>query len=138
MISFLGLVPKWLLEEEVAYKDWLESIARDREYRLKRVNYTFCNDDEIKRLNNILLEHDYSTDIITIDHSRSRQIRADIYLGIETIESNARIYSEEYSKEAARVLAHGLLHCMGFDDHNEEDRRRMRQEEEKCLISRPK
>lgn len=136
-ISFTGLVPDFISVNSGAYSIWLKALIEERGFGVSRLSYFFVDNKEIKALNRSLLNHDYATDIITINHSRGKRLKVELYLGREIIEENAQELGTPVEKEFARVLAHGLLHCMGWDDLTEADRLAMRKEEEICLISRP-
>lgn len=136
-ISFTGLVPDLIRENGGAYSRWLGACVEQRGFGVSRISYFFVDNKESKSLNRSLLNHDYATDIITLNHSRGKRLRVELYLGREIIEENAQDLGSPFEEELARVLAHGLLHCMGWDDQTEEERQAMRKEEEICLISRP-
>lgn len=137
-VEFAGLVPEYILNNATKIEEWLVNIVEERNHVLKRVNYEFLDDIAIQELNVSLLDHDYPTDIITLNHSRGSKLKVEVFLGQDTIEFNAKERGIPEMDEYMRVLAHGLLHCMGWDDQTDEDKRQMRLEEEKCLISRPK
>jgi len=137
-IEFAGLVPEGINKMAASIEEWLLAIVSERNYTIKRVNYEFLDDIAIQELNVSLLDHDYPTDIITLDHSRANRLKVEVFLGVDTIDANAIERGIDAMEEYMRVLVHGLLHCMGWDDSTEEEKRKMRLEEEKCLISRPK
>lgn len=138
MINYQGLVPEFLLKDKDAWSFWLEDVARERGYRLSKIDYRFCSNDEILSHNQALLDHGYHTDIITLDHSTSKRLKVDVYLGVDIIKDNAKSFEVGFKEELARVMVHGLLHCMGWNDSTQEERDLMRKEEDYCLISRPK
>lgn len=113
-------------------------LSQERGYQVSRAEYNFFNQQEIHELNRELLDHDYPTDIITLDSSRARRLRVEIFIGVPVVKENALDLGIDFSLELARVMVHGLLHCMGWDDTNEDLKAQMRAEEDKCLISRPK
>lgn len=124
-------------KEPNTWKTWIETCVRDRDYRAINVSFSFHSNSEIRSLNKELLGHDYVTDIITLDNSTGRRLKVDLLIGVECVESNAKDLNLTLEAELARVMIHGLLHCMGWDDKTKEMRVEMRLEEEKCLISRP-
>ncbi len=137
-VSFEGEIPDWVLSNEDSLEEWLQSSMTTHSYSIRRVVYTFCTDEIIQGLNKSLLGHDYPTDIITLNHSRGASLRVEMFLGHQVILRNAKDLGLPFEEELCRVLIHGLLHCIGFDDISGEERERMRAEEEKFLISRPK
>ena len=137
MIEFLGL-PKLLKGKEDVLSGWLNGCAKGHKSRIKNLVYHFVDDAEIIRMNIKHLQHDYATDIITFGYSEGKKISGDIYIGYETVMENAKDLSVSLMEEMCRVVAHGMLHLIGFDDHSNEEKALMRNEEEKCLILRPK
>ena len=137
-ITFTG---EKLPEVENFEKDleiWLISVASERGFRIRRLVYHLLNNESIRRLNMDFLSHDYATDIITMDHSEGLGLKVEMFLGYEVIAQNAKAYSVAFADELDRVMVHGLLHCIGFDDKSPRDFDRMKAEENICLISRPK
>lgn len=125
--SKLGLLIDWLSESIAAYG-----------YLAKNINYSFLTENEMIAKNKTHLNHDYLTDIITFDYSSGHRLEADILLNIDFIADFAKAGDLSLVDELDRVLIHGLLHCMGFDDKDEDNAKIMRIEEEKCLLLRPK
>lgn len=95
---------------------WLEEVAASHDYRVGNVNYLFCDDAEILRVNREFLKHDYYTDIITFDYTRRDKIGGDIFISLDTVRSNADDLGVAYQTELLRVIAHGVLHLCGIDD----------------------
>ena len=137
MIKFLGL-PDALEGKDEMLELWLKECARSHNSKLKNLVYQFVDDEEITAMNVKHLQHDYATDIITFGYAEGRKVSGEVFIGYETVFENALGLGIERGDELCRVIAHGLLHLIGFDDHNDEDKRQMRSEEEKCLILRPK
>ena len=84
-------------------------------------------------MNNQYLQHDYFTDIITFDYSEQKRISGDIYIGIDTVASNAEMMGVTYEKELNRVIIHGVLHLCGFKDKTSETEKIMHQKEDEAL-----
>ncbi len=95
---------------------WLGEVAASHNRRVGNVNYLFCDDEEILRVNREFLRHDYFTDIITFDYSHKDRIGGDIFISLDTVASNARDLGQEYGVELLRVIAHGVLHLCGIND----------------------
>lgn len=95
---------------------WLGEVAASHNRKVGNVNYLFCDDEEILRVNREFLRHDYFTDIITFDYSHKDRIGGDIFISLDTVASNARDLGQEYSVELLRVIAHGVLHLCGIND----------------------
>ncbi len=138
-VKFDGLVPDWLDQRREQISIWLQSCIEERDYSLAELNYSFLSSDEIRQKNVALLEHDYATDIITLDHSEGRKrLRIEMFIGIDEISAYAEEQHLDFDQELCRVLVHGVLHCMGWNDDTIEAKNLMRKEEDKCLLSRPK
>ena len=91
-------------------------MAASHNRKVGNVNYLFCDDEEILRVNREFLRHDYFTDIITFDYSHKDRIGGDIFISLDTVASNARDLGQEYGVELLRVIAHGVLHLCGIND----------------------
>ena len=113
--------------------DWINRIAAFHGKKTGEINYIFCSDARILEVNNQYLQHDYFTDIITFDYSEQKTISGDIYIGIDTVASNAEMMGVTYEKELNRVIIHGVLHLCGFKDKTSETEKIMHQKEDEAL-----
>lgn len=120
------------------FDSWLGNVAKHYGFVLVELQINFCNDGEIQAVNRESLGHDYITDIITFNYSRGKLLRLEEHIGWEEVQRNAFLASVDYQVEFARVLVHGLLHCLGFDDRLAADREEMKAAEEECLNLLPK
>ncbi len=113
---------------------WLTQIANNEGYSVQRLNYIFCSDEDLLSINKQYLQHDYYTDIITFDLSEiEKSIFADIYISIDRVKDNAVQYQQEFMHELLRVLSHGLLHLIGFNDKTPQQQALMTQKENECI-----
>lgn len=112
---------------------WLVDVARSHGKLVGDLNYIFCDDERILEVNREFLNHDYYTDIITFDRSLRGLVRGDIYISLETVESNAAQLSQDIDRELHRVVVHGLLHLCGIDDKGPGEREIMEAEEDTAL-----
>lgn len=112
---------------------WLGEVAASHNRKVGNVNYLFCDDEEILRVNREFLRHDYFTDIITFDYSHKDRIGGDIFISLDTVASNARDLGQEYGVELLRVIAHGVLHLCGINDKGPGEREIMEAAENKAL-----
>lgn len=101
--------------------------------RLKKIDVYGVSDEELLFINKKHLEHDYYTDIITFDYSRGNKISGELYVSLERIEENALALGLSYESELRRVVAHGILHLIGFKDKTEEEEKAMRSKEDEVL-----
>ncbi len=138
MIRFEFIDTNFSLSNRESVRNWIKSIISKYGRRVGEINYIFSNDDYILEVNKSYLGHDYYTDIITFDTSsysevtsrgNADKISADIFISIDTVVANAQEYGATCLEELYRVMAHGILHLVGFDDHSDEDSAKMREAE---------
>lgn len=121
------------ITEQPKIRHWIDKIAAAEGRRVGELTYVFCSDPVLLRLNKEYLGHDTLTDIITFDLSEDSLLCGEIYISIPRVRSNARTYGQSFRDELNRVIAHGLLHLMGYKDKLVRDKAVMRQKEEACL-----
>lgn len=121
------------LKNEEAYSLWLERCAAQHGAKGLQLAYAFMDDEQLLELNQKYLKHDTLTDIITFDDSVGSEIDANIAISIERIKANAQEFSQPFQDELLRVMAHGLLHCLGFVDKSTDEKKLMRATEDKCI-----
>lgn len=112
---------------------WLREVADSFDRKVGNINYLFCDDNEILRVNRQFLNHDYFTDIITFDYSHRDRISGDLFISLDTVRSNAVSLDENYQKELLRVIVHGVLHLCGIDDKGPGEREIMESYENRAL-----
>lgn len=115
---------------------WLRDVARAEGYGLGDVNYIFCSARKLLEMNRQFLGHDYFTDVITFDYSDRRDARivsGDVFIDVETVADNARLYGASRLDEMRRVVVHGLLHLCGQGDKTPRANRQMHRKEDKYL-----
>ena len=111
-------------------KRWLKSVIESEGFELLEINYIFCNDKYLHKINVEYLEHDTLTDIITFDNSEEDQlIEGDIFVSIERIIDNTQDFNTTFEQEFKRVIVHGVLHLCGYFDKTDEDEKQMRDKE---------
>lgn len=112
---------------------WILKVALSHKKTVGEIAYIFCSDEVILETNQHYLQHDFYTDIITFDYTEGNKISGDIFIGMETVTSNAQEYEVPFNEELHRVIIHGILHLCGIDDQTPEQRENMEQEENKAL-----
>lgn len=127
---------RYRLPEKRRTSAWLREVAAEEGYLLGEVNYIFCSARRLLEMNREFLGHDYFTDIITFDYSDLKGegiIHGDIYIDVETVRDNARIYGATALEEMRRVVVHGVLHLCGQKDKTPRANRQMHRKEDKYL-----
>ena len=113
---------------------WLGEVAASHKKRIGNLNYLFCDDEEILRVNRDFLQHDYFTDIITFDYSSKDRVGGDLFISLDTVRSNSEEFNEKYEIELLRVIVHGLLHLCGINDKGDGEREIMEGYEDEALL----
>lgn len=112
-------------------KAFIKSIFKKEGRLLEGLNYIFCSDQDLLRINKDFLRHNYYTDIITFDLSETGNgIRGEIYISAERVKDNAQQMGVSFNNELHRVIFHGALHLCGYGDKNEKQSRIMRERED--------
>lgn len=113
---------------------WLQQVAQQHNFTIAALNYILCSDNYLLDINQRYLDHDYYTDIITFDNSDiPYTVEGDIFISIERVLENAHSLNLTFHEELFRVIVHGLLHLIGFDDKEPSLLGRMREMENKYL-----
>tara|TARA_B100001059_G_C17738931_1_gene530492 strand:+ start:237 stop:647 length:411 start_codon:yes stop_codon:yes gene_type:complete len=128
MISF-NYETEFSLENEQQISNWISSVISEEEFREGEINYIFCDDDYLLKLNLEFLNHDTLTDIISFDYTVGKEINGDVYISIERVRDNANDFNVEFIDELNRVMVHGALHYCGYKDKSEEEEKTMRLKE---------
>jgi rRNA maturation RNase YbeY len=123
------------LTREDAVRDWILSVVSGYQQQIYSLSYIFCSDDYLLELNRTHLDHDYLTDILTFPYAAPEEgdLFSDIYISIDRVQENAQNFQADFSDELHRVMIHGVLHLLGFDDHGEAAQAQMRELEAQAL-----
>ena len=113
------------INEEHKYVDWVSRVVASEDRSIKQLDYVFCSDNFLWELNKKHLNHDTFTDIITFDYSEEIRVSGDIFISIDRVIENAETYGTEFHNELLRVMSHGLLHLMGYNDKSNSDKSEM-------------
>ncbi|MFZ1749627.1 MAG: rRNA maturation RNase YbeY [Saprospiraceae bacterium] len=125
-------------DTEEIYRTWIYDISIAEQRSISSINYIFCSDEYLLEINNKYLGHDYYTDIITFPYKELDDIESDMYISIDRITENAVDYGVTFTDELRRVMAHGLLHLMGYGDKLPEQIDAMRAKEDHYIALFPK
>ena len=132
MITF-NYETEFKIREETLLENWFQKIIIEHGFKLGEINYIFCNDTYLHKLNVEFLNHDTLTDIISFDNTLGKQVNGDIFISIERVTENAKLFNVAFEEELHRVMIHGVLHYLGYKDKSEAEKEAMRIAENKAL-----
>ena len=115
-------------EESVSL--WLLEVINKEEMALKEIAFTFCNDQELLKVNQEFLSHDNLTDVITFDYSDSSGIIGEVLISIDRVQDNAQDFNQSFDVELRRVMVHGTLHLCGYNDKSADEKLLMTKKED--------
>lgn len=121
------------LQDQDFYRDWIYACVDKEQAKIGNVNLIFCDDEYLLEINKNHLQHDYYTDIISFDYSDENEINGDIFISIDRVSDHSFEYETTFDKELARVMIHGFLHLLGYNDQTEEEQKIMRQKEDEYI-----
>lgn len=133
MVSYFFEDTLFKFNSRRANSTWLKNVAENEGKILGQINIIFCSDKYILDINRKYLGHDYYTDIITFDYCEGRVLSGDLFVSVDTVKANSEFYHTEFKDELNRVMVHGVLHLIGFDDHTEDEQKMMRYKEDYYL-----
>jgi rRNA maturation RNase YbeY len=133
-ISFHSELPKFKLKDRAKVSSWLNTIVAFHLGKIEQVQYIFCGDEYLLALNKEHLGHDTFTDIITFRYQElPKPLESDIYISVDRVKENAEKFGVEFENELHRVMAHGMLHLLGFNDKKKSEAVLMREKEDWAL-----
>lgn len=109
---------------------WLKEVIISEEKVPGNINYIFCSDEYLLDINKKFLSHDYYTDVITFDYCEDDLVSGDVFISVDSVRDNAAHYGVTFERELDRVMVHGVLHLIGYDDHCDQDIAEMRAKED--------
>lgn len=121
------------LENEEAIATWLTRVIESENKKEGEINYIFCDDEYLHKINLEYLNHDTLTDIISFDYSMGNELNGDVFVSVERVKDNAVDFNVSFEEELKRVLVHGVLHYCGYKDKTENDEVKMRAKEDEKL-----
>ena len=115
--------------------EWISNVILSEGFEVGEINYIFCDDIYLHKINQEFLKHDTYTDIISFDYTLGKEVGGDIFISIERVLENAEEFNEVFENELHRVMIHGVLHFIGYKDKTKKDKILMRtKEDEKVFI----
>ena len=118
------------LENEKTISSWIINVIDEEKKELGEINFYFCDDNELLESNTKYLNHEQYTDILTFDYSEKNSISADIMISVDRVQENSSIFDQKFEDELHRVIIHGILHIIGYNDKTEEEKKLMRKKED--------
>ena len=132
MISY-NFETAFLLNHKDQITFWIKNVISKEGFDCGEINYIFCDDDYLLKLNIEFLDHDTLTDIISFDYTMGNLISGDIYISIPRVKENADLFNTSFENELHRVIIHGVLHYCGYKDKSNEQKLIMRRKEDEYL-----
>lgn len=132
-VTFLSKGIPFKLPQSRKTSQWLGVIAAREGKTIESLTYVFASDPFVADLNKKYLRHNTFTDILTFDYSEEGPLVGEIYISIPRVRENARSFKQPFPQELRRVMAHGLLHILGYKDKTQGQVAQMRRKEEACL-----
>lgn len=118
------------LEEEKRLKEWIAEAVAAEGFLVGEINYVFCTDEYLHKINLQYLNHDTYTDIISFDYRVGKQLHGDIFISVDRVRENATKFEVDFNSELLRVLIHGILHFCGYKDKLDNEVNVMRAKED--------
>ena len=130
MINYFFEDTNFKFNKRRATSKWLKSAIALENKKLGNISIIYCSDDYLLEINKQYLSHDYYTDVITFNYCEGDLISGDIFISVDTIKANAEEYGASFDNELCRVMVHGILHLIGYDDDCESNQLIMKQKED--------
>lgn len=125
------------LDQKTSIVEWIQSSVASETKDYSALNFIFCSDNYLHKINLEYLSHDTFTDIITFDYTENNQLSGDIFISVDRVKENSAKLKTDFQEELARVIIHGVLHLCGYKDKKPEEQAIMRQKEDYYLNLRP-
>ncbi len=114
---------------------WIGDVVSSEGFQVGEINYIFCDDSYLNKINQEFLNHDTFTDIISFDYTLGKEVGGDIFISIERVLENAEKFNEVFENELYRVMIHGILHFMGYKDKTKKEKTLMRTKEDENIFT---
>jgi len=136
MVSYFFEDTNFKFKNRKFNNSWLKMVAESEIKKLGQISIIFCSDNYILDINQRYLQHDFFTDIITFDYCEGNVLSGDLFISVDSVRENSIFYDVDFENELNRVIVHGILHLIGYDDHTEDDIKVMREKENYYLEMR--
>ena len=121
------------LSNKEQVSDWVLRVINSKGYKLGNLVYAFFNDEDLKSLNIRFLKHDYYTDVISFDETADQVVSGNIAISVDRVKENATQIGVDFEEEMHRVMIHGVLHFIGFNDKTSSEKKEIREQEALAL-----
>lgn len=135
VVSFASEQTDFSLPNESQIVEWLKGVSESEGCTLMELAYIFCSDEFLLEINQQYLSHDYYTDVITFDYSEDNHVSGDVFISVDRVRENAKILDVKEDQELQRVMVHGLLHLLGYNDKSPAQKSEMTLKEDFYLSS---
>ena len=129
MVRFFTQDTSFDIKGKLLLRKWIKTVITAYKSVQGEISIIFCSDSYLLEINKKYLGHDYYTDIITFDYCEQNRISGDLFISVDSVRENSLEYGTEFKDELNRVIVHGILHLIGYDDHTDEDVMTMREKE---------
>ena len=133
MITF-NSETSFTLKNQKKLVKWIGDVVSSEGFQVGEINYIFCDDSYLNKINQEFLNHDAFTDIISFDYTLGKEVGGDIFISIERVLENAEEFNEVFENELHRVMIHGILHFMGYKDKTKKEKTLMRTKEDEMIF----
>ena len=134
MITF-NSETSFTLKNQKKLVKWIGDVISSEGFQVGEINYIFCDDSYLNKINQEFLNHDAFTDIISFDYTLGKEVGGDIFISIERVLENAEKFNEVFENELHRVMIHGILHFMGYKDKTKKEKTLMRTKEDENIFT---
>ena len=134
MITF-NSETSFTLKNQKRLVKWISDVISSEGFQVGEINYIFCNDSYLNKINQEFLNHDTFTDIISFDYTLGKEVGGDIFISTERVLENAEKFNEVFENELYRVMIHGILHFMGYKDKTKKEKTLMRTKEDENIFT---
>ena len=134
MITF-NSETSFTLKNQKKLVKWIGDVISSEGFQVGEINYIFCDDSYLNKINQEFLNHDTFTDVISFDYTLGKEVGGDIFISIERVLENAEKFNEVFENELHRVMIHGILHFMGYKDKTKKEKTLMRTKEDENIFT---
>lgn len=132
MISFFTEDVDYTLKDKLKIKRWIQQTVASESKKTGDINIIFCSDEYLLEVNKQYLNHDYYTDIITFNYNTDK-INGDLFISLDRVADNANQNNVPRETELLRVIIHGVLHLLGYNDKTAKEEKEIRAKEDSCI-----